>query len=47
VRAVRAYTGAGFLVPLCGDILQMPGLGKQAAGFNIDIDADGKIVGMF
>ena len=47
VRAVRAYTGAGFLVPLCGDILQMPGLGKQAAGFNIDIDADGKIVGLF
>ena len=47
VRDVRAYTGAGFLVPLCGDILQMPGLGKQAAGFNIDIDADGKIVGMF
>jgi formate--tetrahydrofolate ligase len=47
VRAVRAYTGAGFLVPLCGDILQMPGLGKQAAGFTIDIDAEGKIVGMF
>ncbi len=47
VRDVRAYTGAGFIVPLCGDILQMPGLGKTPAGFNIDIDADGKISGMF
>ena len=47
VRDVRAYTGAGFIVPLCGDMLQMPGLGKQAAGFDIDIDKDGKIVGMF
>jgi formyltetrahydrofolate synthetase len=47
VRDVRAYTGAGFIVPLCGDMLQMPGLGKQAAGFEIDIDKDGKIVGMF
>ena len=45
VRDVRAYTGAGFIVPLCGDMLQMPGLGKQAAGFDIDIDKDGKIVG--
>jgi formate--tetrahydrofolate ligase len=47
VRDVRAYTGAGFVVPLCGDVLQMPGLGKTPAGFNIDIDADGKITGMF
>ena len=30
VRDVRAYTGAGFIVPLCGDMLQMPGLGKHA-----------------
>ena len=28
VRDIRAYTGAGWLVPLCGDITQMPGLGK-------------------
>ncbi len=31
VRDMRAYTGAGWLVPLCGDIQQMPGLGKQPA----------------
>ena len=32
VRDIRAYTGAGWLVPLCGDIVQMPGLGKDARG---------------
>ena len=47
VRDVRAYTGAGWLVPLCGDILQMPGLGKAAAVYDIDIDADGRTVGLF
>jgi formyltetrahydrofolate synthetase len=47
VRDIRAYTGAGWLVPLCGDILQMPGLGKAAAAFDIDIDADGRTVGLF
>ena len=47
VRDVRAYTGAGWLVPLCGDIQQMPGLGKNAAAFGVDIDADGRTVGLF
>ena len=47
VRDVRAYTGAGWLVPLCGDIQQMPGLGKSPAALNIDIDADGRTVGLF
>jgi len=47
VRDIRAYTGAGWLVPLCGEILQMPGLGKKAAAFDIDIDADGRTVGLF
>ncbi len=47
VRDVRAYTGAGFLVPLCGDMMQMPGLGKTPAGFNVDIDDTGKVVGLF
>ena len=32
VRDIRAYTGAGWLVPLCGDITQMPGLGKTPGG---------------
>ena len=47
VRDIRAYTGAGWLVPLCGDILQMPGLGKQPAAFNVDIDGEGRTVGLF
>jgi len=47
VRDIRAYTGAGWLVPLCGDILQMPGLGKNAAAYEIDIDAEGRTVGLF
>ncbi|MEA2331616.1 MAG: formate--tetrahydrofolate ligase [Thermoleophilaceae bacterium] len=47
VRDMRAYTGAGWLVPLCGDIQQMPGLGKSPAAFNVDIDAEGKTVGLF
>ena len=47
IRDVRAYTGAGWLVPLCGDITQMPGLGKTPAALNVDIDADGRTIGLF
>ncbi|MGN6869716.1 MAG: formate--tetrahydrofolate ligase [Solirubrobacteraceae bacterium] len=47
VRDIRAYTGAGWLVPLCGDIVQMPGLGTEPAAMNIDIDAEGRTVGLF
>lgn len=47
VRDVRAYTGAGWLVPLCGDIQQMPGLGKLPAASGVDIDAEGRTVGLF
>jgi len=47
VRDIRAYTGAGWLVPLCGDITQMPGLGKTPAALNVDIDAEGRTVGLF
>jgi formate--tetrahydrofolate ligase len=47
VRDVRAYTGAGWLVPLCGDIQQMPGLGAVPAAVNVDIDSDGRTVGLF
>jgi formate--tetrahydrofolate ligase len=47
VRDIRAYTGAGWLVPLCGDIMQMPGLGKTPAAMNIDIDENGKTIGLF
>jgi formyltetrahydrofolate synthetase len=47
VRDIRAYTGAGWLVPLCGDITQMPGLGKAPAALNVDIDDVGRTVGLF
>ncbi len=47
IRDIRAYTGAGMLVPLCGQMLQMPGFGAAPAAFNIDLDADGNIVGLF
>jgi formate--tetrahydrofolate ligase len=47
VRDIRAYTGAGWLVPLCGDVTQMPGLGKTPAALNIDIDEHGRTVGLF
>jgi formate--tetrahydrofolate ligase len=47
VRDIRAYTGAGWLVPLCGDIQQMPGLGKDPAALRVDIDEAGRTVGLF
>jgi formate--tetrahydrofolate ligase len=47
VRDVRAYTGAGWLVPLCGDIQQMPGLSASPAAVNVDIDESGRTVGLF
>ncbi len=47
VRDVRAYTGAGWLVPLCGEIMTMPGLGESAAAFDVDIDEQGRTVGLF
>jgi formyltetrahydrofolate synthetase len=47
VRDVRAYTGAGWLVPLCGDIQQMPGLGRTPAALSVDIDSEGRTVGLF
>jgi formate--tetrahydrofolate ligase len=47
VRDMRAYTGAGWLVPLAGDIQQMPGLGKTPAALNVDIDDAGRTVGLF
>jgi formyltetrahydrofolate synthetase len=47
VRDVRAYTGAGWLVPLCGEVMTMPGLGERAAAFEVDIDAHGRTVGLF
>jgi len=47
VRDVRAYTGAGWLVPLCGTIMTMPGLSASPAAFNVDVDERGRTVGLF
>jgi formate--tetrahydrofolate ligase len=47
VRDVRAYTGAGWLVPLLGDMQTMPGLGLTPAAFDVDIDENGRTVGLF
>jgi len=47
VRDVRASVGAGFLYPLCGTMRTMPGLPSEPAGERIDLDQNGKIVGLF
>ena len=47
IRDLRPYTGAGWIVALCGDMMTMPGLGKSPAAFSIDIDEKGEIVGLF
>ena len=47
VRQVRLSAGAGFVVVICGSIMTMPGLPKHPAAENIDVDADGKITGLF
>jgi len=47
VRGVRLAAGAGFLYPLCGKMMTMPGLGSHPALEQVDIDADGQIVGLF
>jgi formyltetrahydrofolate synthetase len=47
IRDVRAYTGAGWLVALCGTMQTMPGLGARPAAFDVDIDEDGRTVGLF
>ena len=47
IREIRAYTGAGFLTPISGEIMTMPGLPSNAAYQQIDLDEDGQIVGLF
>ena len=47
IRAVRLSAGAGFVVAFAGDIIAMPGLPKLPAAEQIDVDEDGKIVGLF
>ena len=47
VREVRLAAGAGFVVVICSSIMTMPGLPKKPAAVGIDVDADGKITGLF
>ncbi len=47
VRSLRVSAGAGFIVALTGDIMTMPGLPKAPAAEKIDVDAEGKITGLF
>jgi formate--tetrahydrofolate ligase len=47
VRGVVPSAGAGFVVVLCGDMQRMPGLGKTPAFMGIDVDENGRTVGLF
>ncbi len=47
VRDVYISAGAGFVVVLTGQIMTMPGLSKEPAAYNIDVDDNGRIVGLF
>lgn len=47
VRNVKVSAGAGFIVVLTGDIMTMPGLPKVPAAEKIDVDENGKIIGLF
>ena len=47
VREVRASAGAGFIVPICGEMMMMPGLPTRPAFFDIDLDPDtGRVLGL-
>ena len=47
VRELRASAGAEFVVAICGDIMTMPGLPRVPAANNIQVDAEGRITGLF
>lgn len=47
VRDMKLSAGAGFMVAHAGDILLMPGLGKEPTAYKIDVDENGKISGLF
>ncbi len=47
IRDIRLAAGAGFVYPLAGKVMTMPGLGRTPGGTRIDIDAQGRIHGMF
>jgi formate--tetrahydrofolate ligase len=47
VRDVRLSAGAEFVVPICGEIMTMPGLSRAPAANNIEVGEDGRITGLF
>lgn len=47
VRQIEIASGAGFVIPITGDIMRMPGLPDSPAAERIDIDKDGHISGLF
>ncbi len=46
IREVRASVGAGFIYPLCGEMQTMPGLPATPGFMNIDIDSEGRVIGL-
>jgi formate--tetrahydrofolate ligase len=47
VREIRSCVGAGFLYPICGDIMTIPGLPTRPGFYDVDIDENGGVVGLF
>ncbi len=47
IREARASVGAGFIYPICGEMRTMPGLPKNPAAESVDLDDEGKVVGLF
>lgn len=47
VNEVRIAAGAGFLIPIIGEIMTMPGLPRRPSAEQIDLDEEGRIVGLF
>jgi formate--tetrahydrofolate ligase len=47
IRDARLFAGAGFVTAYCGDMRTMPGLPSRPNGEGVDIDAEGRVVGLF
>jgi formate--tetrahydrofolate ligase len=47
IREVRLAAGAEFIVMICGDVMTMPGLPKVSSAEKIDVDENGRVVGLF
>lgn len=47
MRQIEIAAGAGFVIPITGEIMRMPGLPDKPAAENIDIESNGHITGLF